>query len=70
MANWNAAGQEFGLGPLGVAIVAPEPPRSARVIFIVDGLGIVVLNGFIKKSQKTPPREIELAKDRLKEFDR
>jgi phage-related protein len=44
--------------------------REARVIFIVDDLGIVVLNGFIKKSQKTPPREIELAKDRLKEFDR
>jgi phage-related protein len=44
--------------------------REARVIFIVDDLGIVVLNGFIKKSQKTPLREIALAKDRLKELDR
>jgi phage-related protein len=44
--------------------------REARVIFIVDDLGIVVLNGFIKKSQKTPLKEIELAKDRLKESDR
>jgi phage-related protein len=44
--------------------------REARVIFIVDDLGIVVLNGFIKKSQKTPLKEIKMAKDRLKELDR
>jgi phage-related protein len=44
--------------------------REARVLFVVDRLGIVVLNGFIKKSQRTPPRELALAKDRLKEFDR
>lgn len=36
--------------------------RIARIIFVLDGEQlIVVLHGFIKKTQKTPRSEIELA---------
>jgi phage-related protein len=42
--------------------------RIARVLFCVVGGEIVALNGFIKKTQKTPPREIDLAKKRMKEY--
>ena len=38
--------------------------RAARVIFTQYGDTIVLLDGFIKKSQKTPLRELELAKKR------
>ncbi|MCP4360218.1 MAG: type II toxin-antitoxin system RelE/ParE family toxin [Chloroflexi bacterium] len=40
--------------------------RIARVIFTVDEDKMVLLHGFIKKSQKTPPRDLSLAKQRLK----
>lgn len=43
--------------------------RIARVIFAFDGDVMVLLNGFIKKSQKTPSDEIELAHKRLKEMN-
>ncbi len=43
--------------------------REARALFIVDQDGIVVLHGFIKKTQKTPMPEINLARKRMKEFD-
>ena len=42
--------------------------RIARVIFAIDDETIVLLNGFIKKTQKTPAGEIELALKRLKEM--
>ncbi len=42
--------------------------RIARVIFAFDAGEIVLLNGFIKKTQKTPQDEIELAMKRLKEM--
>ena len=42
--------------------------RIARVIFAIDDGAIVLLNGFIKKTQKTPASEIELALKRLKEM--
>ena len=38
--------------------------RVARVIFTQYGNAIVLLHGFIKKSQKTPLKELELAKNR------
>ena len=40
--------------------------RIARVIFTVDEDKMVLLHGFIKKSQKTPIRELSLAKQRLR----
>lgn len=42
--------------------------RIARVIFAFDDETIVLLNGFIKKTRKTPPAEINLALKRLKEM--
>lgn len=40
--------------------------RIARVLFVVDGAVMVLLHGFIKKGQKTPKPDLNLAKDRLK----
>ena len=40
--------------------------RIARVLFCVTGEQMVLLHGFIKKSQKTPNREIALALQRMK----
>ena len=42
--------------------------RIARVNFAFDDGTIVLLNGFIKKSRKTPPAEIDLALKRFKEM--
>lgn len=42
--------------------------RIARVIFAFDAGEIVLLHGFIKKTQKTPRDDIELALKRLKEM--
>lgn len=36
----------------------------ARVLFTVDGNIMVLLHGFIKKSQKTPASDLETAKQR------
>ena len=36
-----------------------------RVIFTVEGDTMVLLHGFIKKAQKTPPRELNTARQRL-----
>ncbi len=41
--------------------------RIARVIFCVHEQKLVALNGFIKKTQKTPQDEIELALKRKRE---
>jgi len=40
------------------------PNRVARVIFTVDGDTMILLHGFIKKSQKTPTAELKLARKR------
>ena len=37
------------------------------IYFAYTGQTFIMLNGFVKKSQKTPEREIELAKKRIKE---
>src|SRR5262245_32713289 len=42
--------------------------RIARVLFGIVGGSIVALHGFIKKTQKTPPDDLALARRRLKEF--
>lgn len=42
--------------------------RIARVIFSVKYDYIILLHGFIKKTQKTPKSEIDLAAKRLKEI--
>jgi len=40
--------------------------RIARVLFTVIGNSMVLLHGFIKKSQKTPKSDIDVADDRRK----
>lgn len=44
--------------------------RIARVLFAIDGQTMVLLHGFIKKQQKTPASELDLARDRLKQLKR
>lgn len=38
------------------------------IYFIHTGRRIVLLHGFIKKTEKTPPAEIEIAEKRMKRF--
>ena len=40
--------------------------RIARVLFIVSHGMIVLLHGFIKKSQATPKSDLQLAKNRMR----
>ena len=42
--------------------------RISRVLFCVHDGQIFILHGFIKKTQKTPQDEIELAQKRMKEI--
>lgn len=44
--------------------------RIARVAFCLHRTGLVLLHGFIKKTQKTPPQDIELAWQRMKGIER
>ena len=44
--------------------------RIARTLFAVVGGKMVLLHGFIKKSQRAPEAEIELAMKRYKEWHR
>lgn len=41
---------------------------TRALYFFYVGKHIVVTNGFVKKTQKTPPAEIKLAKDRRKDW--
>jgi phage-related protein len=38
----------------------------ARILFTTGGQRMILLHGFIKKSQKTPREDLELAKTRLR----
>jgi phage-related protein len=42
--------------------------RIARLIFFIDDGRIGVVHGFIKKTQKTPTADLELARNRMKEM--
>jgi phage-related protein len=42
--------------------------RIARTLFAIDEGRMILLHGFIKKTQKTPAADITLALKRLKEF--
>jgi phage-related protein len=43
--------------------------REARIIFCVVDERIVLLHGFVKKTQKTPLQDLKLAKGRKKEIE-
>ena len=62
--------------PLGMPLIRQLEPgiwevRSriahgiARVLFTVDGRVMVLLHGFVKKSQKTPAIDLKIARQRL-----
>jgi len=40
--------------------------RIARVLFCIENNRMILLHGFIKKTQKTPRKEIEIAYQRMK----
>ena len=44
--------------------------RIARVIFCIDEGRMALLHGFIKKTQKTPKADLDLALKRKKEIER
>ena len=44
------------------------PDGIARVLFTVDGSQMILLHGFIKKSNKTPQNELKTATARLRNY--
>ena len=44
--------------------------RIARTLFVTEGATMVLLHAFIKKQQKTPKPDLNLAKERLKQLRR
>jgi phage-related protein len=69
---------QFGW-PLGMPLVEKLSPHLwevrtkfsdgiARVLFTVDGNLMILLHGFIKKSQKIPKQELSTAKTRLRNY--
>ncbi len=44
--------------------------RIARVLFVLDGSTMVLLHGFIQKTQGTSQPDLDLAKGRLKQLRR
>jgi phage-related protein len=43
--------------------------RIVRVLFVIQGSLMILLHGFIKKTQKTPDKELAIAKQRLKDLE-
>ena len=43
--------------------------RIARVIFCIGGGRMILLHGFIKKTQKTPKADLDLAKNRKRQWE-
>jgi phage-related protein len=43
--------------------------RIARVFFSISSDRMVLLHGFVKKTQKTPPADLALARKRLREIE-
>ncbi len=67
--------------PIGMPVVRKMEPglwevrcrldqRIARILFTVKGETMVLLHGFIKKSQKTPQTDLQLAKDRKAKLEK
>lgn len=59
-------GRQGALGNPLQHIVGPH----CRVFFVLIGSQMVLLHGFVKKSQKTPDKELSLAIARMKEVQR
>ncbi|KKP24878.1 MAG: hypothetical protein SZ59_C0001G0196 [candidate division TM6 bacterium GW2011_GWF2_28_16] len=61
--------KSFGQGLFEVRAKGKEGIGRAFFCIVVNKK-IIILNGFIKKTQKTPLNEIELAKKRMKEVNK
>jgi phage-related protein len=59
-------------GYAGLREVRSDLPngRIARVFFYVSGAEMILLHGFVKKTQKTPEKDLKLANKRKKEHER
>jgi phage-related protein len=66
--------------PLGMPLVRKLEPglweirsqlhqRTARILFTVNGQRMILLHGFIKKSQRTPTADLDLALRRRRDLD-
>lgn len=69
---------QFGW-PLGMPLIRKMETRLwevrsnlrdgiARTLFTVDGNEMILIHGFVKKSQVTPWKELETAQSRLKKY--
>jgi len=43
--------------------------RIARILFLIDGEEMVLLHGFIKKDQRTPKPDLDLARRRKRQYE-
>ena len=46
------------------------PTGIVRMFFTINDKSLVLLHGFIKKSQKTPTKELDTARNRKKDLER
>jgi len=44
--------------------------RIARTLFVIEGGSMILFHAFIKKQQKTPKPDLDLAKERLRQLRR
>jgi len=58
----------MGSGLFEVRTVLPSD-RIARVLFCIYKGRMVLLHGFIKKTQKTPKQDLDLAKERKRKLE-
>ena len=68
MARRDASVPAAGPGPLGGSQY-PSGNRIARVIFCIVQGRMVLLHGFVKKTQKIPNDDLTLARRRMKEIE-
>ena len=50
--------------------VSLESKREARVLFVVKDEQLIALHGFVKKSEKTPKTDLDLARQRQRELEK
>ena len=68
-AGWNAAVPPIGEGLWEVRSSLPSG-RIARVLFCLVKGELILLHGFVKKTRKTLPADLALARKRQKEIER
>lgn len=60
----------FGDGLYEVRSTIMDGKTEARILFTVSGSSLLLLHGFIKKSQATPKHDKDLARQRMAEAKR